>query len=157
MRVKDARQTFLGTWIRNIIEGNAILVYGNGNQIRDYNYVDDVIDALLLVADSDEASGEIYNLGGDPISLKATAELLLKVLGNGRYKCVPFPKDRKTIDIGDYYGHFGKIQTKLGWQPKTSLRVGLKKTLEYYEKFYEYYWDAGADTSIQPSFTDAVR
>lgn len=161
MRVKDARQTFLGIWIRNLIEGKAILVYGDGTQIRDYNYVDDVIDALLLAADSDDANGEIYNLGGDPISLKATAESLLQVFGKGTYESVPFPKDRKIIDIGDYYGNYRKIHSKLGWQPKTPLHIGMQRTLKYYEQFYEYYWDTRADTCdhtrCKPSCTDAVR
>jgi UDP-glucose 4-epimerase len=141
MRVKDARQTFLGIWLRRIIEGKPILVFGDGKQIRDFNYVDDVINALLLAATSEDANGEIYNLGADdPINLKNTAELLLKVNGAGSYEIVPFPTDRKVIDIGDYYGDYRKLHSNLEWKPVTPLAEGLKRTLDFYKQFYKHYW-----------------
>lgn len=142
MRVKDARQTFLGIWIRRIIEGKPILVFGDGKQIRDFNYVDDVVSAMLLAAQSDDATGEIFNLGADdPINLKDTAELLIKIFGKGSYDIVPFPVDRKIIDIGDYYADYRKIRSKLSWKPVVGLEDGLRKTVEYYCKDYAHYWD----------------
>ena len=141
MRVKDARQTFLGIWIRRLIEGDPILVFGDGLQLRDYNYVDDVIDALLMSAASERANGEIFNLGAaGPISLKETAEQLTRVYGRGSYEIVPFPEERKVIDIGDYYGNYDKIMNILGWKPKTSLADGFRKTLDFHERFSKYYW-----------------
>ena len=141
MRVKDARQTFLGIWIRRLIEGDPILVFGDGLQLRDFNYVDDVIDALLITAASEKANGDIFNLGADdPVSLKETAEQLTRVYGSGSYEVVPFPQERKIIDIGDYYGNYDKIKDLLGWEPKTSLAEGLRATVEYYEHYSEYYW-----------------
>lgn len=142
MRVKDARQTFLGIWIRRLIEGAPILVFGDGLQLRDFNYVDDVIDALLIAAASDRANGEIFNLGADdPISLKDTAEQLTQVHGGGSYEIVPFPEERKVIDIGDYYGNYDKISNILGWKPKTSLADGLRTTLKFHERFSKHYWE----------------
>lgn len=144
MRVKDARQTFLGIWIRNLIEGKPILVFGDGNQVRDFNFVDDAVDAILLTALSDDANGQIYNLGADdPISLEALAQLLVEIKGSGTYELVPFPEDRKNIDIGDYYGDYRKIRSRLGWRPRTSLEDGLTKTLGFYTEFGKYYWDSG--------------
>jgi UDP-glucose 4-epimerase len=146
MRVKDARQTFLGIWIRRLIEGNPILVFGDGKQVRDFNYVDDAVDAFLLAAESEDANGEIYNLGADdPINLKDTAELLIKINGSGTYEMVPFPEDRKVIDIGDYYGDYRKIRSRLGWKPAITLEDGLKKTLDFYYKFHEHYWEVDYD------------
>jgi UDP-glucose 4-epimerase len=140
MRIKDARQTFLGVWIRDILRGEPLKVFGDGKQIRDFNYVDDVIDALLRAAVSDQSSGQIYNLGADdPISLKNTAELLIEIYGAGSYEIVPFPDDRKVIDIGDYYADYRRIRSQLGWKPSTSLADGLKKTLEYYGHHYKKY------------------
>jgi UDP-glucose 4-epimerase len=141
MRVVDARQTFLGIWIRRLLEGQPIVIFGTGGQLRDFNYVDDVVDALLLVALAKEANGEIFNLGHDrPVSLRETAELLIELNGKGAYQAVPFPADRQAIDIGDYYGDFGKIRRCLGWTPSTSLQKGLRHTLEYYERHAAHYW-----------------
>ncbi len=140
MRIKDARQTFLGIWIRRVIEGEPFLVYGDGQQRRDFNYVDDVTDALLAAAASEKANGEIYNLGADdPLSLKDTAQLLVDTLGKGSYEIVPFPEERKIIDIGDYYGSHDKISGHLGWKPRIGLKEGLHKTLEYYQDYSRHY------------------
>jgi UDP-glucose 4-epimerase len=142
MRVKDARQTFLGIWIRRLIEGKPILVFGDGKQVRDFNYVDDVVDALLRAAASEDANGEIYNLGADdPITLKDTAELLIELNGSGSYEIVPFPADRKIIDIGDYYGDYRKIRARLSWKPATPLTEGLKRSLAYYHENHAHYWE----------------
>jgi nucleoside-diphosphate-sugar epimerase len=142
MRVKDARQTFLGIWIRRLIEGKPLLVYGDGKQVRDFNYVDDVVEALLLVAGREEANGEVYNLGADdPMTLRDTAELLVAVNDHGTYDIVPFPADRKVIDIGDYYGDYRTIRSRLGWRPRTPLLEGLRKTLAYYRQHAARYWE----------------
>jgi UDP-glucose 4-epimerase len=141
MRVKDARQTFLGLWIKQLIKGEEIKVFGDGKQLRDFNYVDDVIEALVCAVTNEKAYGEIFNLGdSSPISLKDLAELLIEINGKGSYSIVPFPPDRKKIDIGDYYADYTKIKKTLGWEPKVSLREGLTKTLEYYRKFGHHYW-----------------
>lgn len=140
LRIKDARQTFLGIWVRLLLENKPFLIYGDGKQIRDYNYVDDVVDALILVALSEKANGQIYNLGDDsPISLNDTASILVAENKAGKYEKIPFPADRQNIDIGDFYGDFGKIKTELGWAPKVSFEEGIKRTLNYYRKNIEYY------------------
>lgn len=141
MRVVDARQTFLGIWIRRLLEEQPIVIFGTGGQLRDFNYVDDVVDALLLVASAKEANGQIFNLGHDcPVSLRDTAELLIELNGKGTYELTPFPAERQSIDIGDYYGDFGKIRRCLGWTPSTSLQKGLRSTLEFYERHAAHYW-----------------
>lgn len=146
MRVKDARQTFLGIWIRYIIEGAPIQVFGDGKQVRDFNYVEDVVEALLSCAASEDSNGQIFNLGADdPINLLDTAKLLVEVAGTGSYDIVPFPRDRKNIDIGDYYADYRKIRSKLGWKPKTDLRDGLTKTLQYFHEHGSHYWNDNSD------------
>jgi nucleoside-diphosphate-sugar epimerase len=142
MRVKDARQTFLGIWIKNLIDGNKILVFGDGKQIRDFNYVDDVVTAILLAAQSKDANGMIFNLGADdPINLEDTAKMMIEISGQANYELVPFPSDRKVIDIGDYYADYRKIRSKLGWQPKVPLKEGLQLSIDYYKKFNRHYWE----------------
>jgi UDP-glucose 4-epimerase len=143
MRVKDARQTFLGIWIRRLIEGQPLQVYGDGKQIRDFNFVDDVVDALLLAAESDHSNGQSFNLGSpDPISLADLAKLMVEIAGAGSFEFVPFPPDVKQIDIGDYFADYGRILTTLGWQPTTSLRDGLTQTLQYYRNHAPHYWSS---------------
>ena len=142
MRVKDARQTFLGIWIRQLIEQKPIQVFGSGEQRRDFNFVSDVVDALLLAAASDTANGQVFNLGHrEHVSLKELAEMLMRISGSGRYQLIPFPQDRKAIDIGDYYSDFVKIESTLGWSPQITLADGLKSTLDYYRQNRAHYWD----------------
>jgi UDP-glucose 4-epimerase len=141
MRVKDARQTFLGYWLRQVILGEELLVFGDGTQRRDFNYVDDAVRALLLAATRDEAVGQIYNLGDDEVlSLLELAELLVKTNGAGSYRVVPFPEDRKAIDIGDYYSDFTKIREELGWQPRVGVEEGLRRSLAFYRESGGAYW-----------------
>jgi len=140
MRVKDARQTFLGIWIKNLVEGRQIDVWGDGLQVRDFNYVDDVTDAMLLTALSQQSNGQTYNLGSpERINLKDLAALMIKVHGRGEYEVIPFPEDRKPIDIGDYYADYGKIRNVLHWNPRLSLEAGLTRTLQYYYQFMHEY------------------
>jgi UDP-glucose 4-epimerase len=133
MRVKDARQTFLGIWIRLLVEGRPFEVW-DGAQLRDFTYVDDAVDALLAAA-GPEANGATFNLGGEaPVSLKQLADILIEVNGGGEYVLRPYPADRKRIDIGDYYANSGRIQRALGWTPRVNLRQGLEHTLDYYRR-----------------------
>jgi UDP-glucose 4-epimerase len=141
MRVCDARQTFLGLWLRLIVEGKELQIYGDGRQVRDFNYVDDVVDGFLRAAADDEANGQVYNLGSDePINLLHLAHLLVQISGKGSYRLVPWPENRKRIDIGDYYGDYRKIHGKLGWYPRISLKEGLARSLQYYEAHHQQYW-----------------
>lgn len=138
MRIKDARQTFVGIWIRLLLEQQPFEVWG-GEQLRDFNFVDDVVDAFLMAANSEDANGQIFNLGAsDVVSLTDLADLLVKDC-EGEYIVKSFPEERKKIDIGDYYSDFALIQKKLGWSPKTSLDEGLKETLEFYKKNMDRY------------------
>jgi UDP-glucose 4-epimerase len=141
MLVKHNRQTFLGWLIRLAMDDEEIQIFGDGQQLRDFNYVDDVMDALLRAATNDAANGHAFNLGGNqPISLLSLVELLIEVCGTGRYRLVPFPPERKAIDIGDYYGNYFKAQQVLGWEPRTPLREGLERTVAFYRKNGEHYW-----------------
>lgn len=141
MRVKDDHQNFLGWWIRLLLEGKELPVYGDGRRIRDFNHVDDVVEALLLAMTNPAANGQVYNLGAEPIRLVELAEVLIRLNGSGAYRMLPFPKNRSKIDIGDYAGDYAKIKRQLGWEPQISLEKGLLQTLEYYRKFGKNYYE----------------
>ncbi|RPJ05863.1 MAG: NAD-dependent epimerase/dehydratase family protein [Deltaproteobacteria bacterium] len=139
MRVRDARQTFLGIWVRLLIARKPFDVW-EGHQLRDFTYVDDVVDALLIAAERDEADGQVFNLGGEcAISLKDLADLLIEVNGGGDYRIRSFPPERKGIDIGDYYADFSRIRSVLDWRPKVPLKEGLARTLKFYCQYLKYY------------------
>lgn len=139
MRIKDTRQTFLGIWVRILLTGKPFEVW-DGGQLRDFTYVDDAVEAMLLAAASEDANGEIFNLGGEcAIGLKDLAELLVQVNGGGEYTVRSFPSDRKSIDIGDYYADFSHIRSVLGWKPEVPLREGLARTLDYYRENVQHY------------------
>lgn len=133
MRIKDARQTFLGVWIKRVLANEPIEIWGDGLQVRDFNYIDDVVDAMLLAAANDQANGQIYNLGSaETINLLDLAARLVDLNGQGECRLVPFPPERQVIDIGDYYSDYSLIRRKLGWEPRVRLDEGLRRTLEYY-------------------------
>jgi nucleoside-diphosphate-sugar epimerase len=139
MRIKDARQTFLGVWIRMVLEGKPFEVWG-GEQLRDFTYVDDCVEAMLTAAASPKADGRVYNLGGNSIiSLAELAETLTRTWGRGEYTVRDFPEERKKIDIGDYYANDTRIREELGWKPSVSLQDGLERTLTYFFARLEKY------------------
>jgi UDP-glucose 4-epimerase len=141
MRVKDDRQTFLGTWLRLAVEGEELLVFGDGTQQRDFTYVDDAVEAFLLAGASAEADGEVFNVGGEPpVSLGELADVLVGLAGAGSWRLVPFPDERRTIDIGDYFADDSKIRSLLGWEPRVGLREGLERSLAFYREHGADYW-----------------
>jgi UDP-glucose 4-epimerase len=142
MRVRDARQTFLGIWLRRALEGEEILVYGDGSQRRDLTYIDDAVAGFLLAAARDTTNGRVYNLGGDGhVSLLELAEVVVSAAGSGTVTTIPFPADRKSIDIGDFYADWSAIERDLGWRPTVGINDGVRRTLEYYREHGTHYWD----------------
>lgn len=144
MLIRHNRQTAIGWLIRLAVEGKPIDIFGDGQQRRDFNYVDDVVEAILLAATNPAAEGEIFNLGGDPVSLRDTVELLVEVAESlGGYRLVPFPPERKAIDIGDVYTDYAKIARTLGWHPHTTLREGLTRSVAFYRAHFRDYVPEG--------------
>ncbi|GAA5526276.1 NAD-dependent epimerase/dehydratase family protein [Herpetosiphon gulosus] len=141
MLVRHARQTALGWFVRQALDDEVISIYGDGEQQRDYTYVDDAVEAFLLAAINPAADGQVFNLGGpEPISHLRLISTLTDVAGTGSYRLVPFPPEKARIDIGSVYSDYSRIQAVLGWQPTTSLRQGLEYTVNFYREFREAYW-----------------
>lgn len=139
MRIKDARQTFVGIWIRRLLEGKPFEVWG-GTQLRDFNYVDDVVEAFLAAAVDSKAVGRAFNLGSsEVVSLRALAELLVRLNGGGHFETREYPEERKKIDIGDYYSDYQAIRQALRWEPRVALQEGLARTLAYFRENWRDY------------------
>lgn len=132
-------QGFMGWFIRQAMEGEEILLFGDGSQLRDPIYVDDALDAFLRAGLCPEADGCVLNLGGPPVSLRHIAETLLRITGCGSLRAVPFPEERKTIDIGSYYGDYSRAEKLLGWRPQVGLEEGLRRTVDYYRLYKKEY------------------
>jgi len=138
--IKHNRQGFIGWFIRLAIEDQEIQIYGDGSQLRDLVYVDDVVDAFLRAGASEACNGEVFNVGGNgPISLRDLAELLLEVAGTGRVRYVDWPEDRKAIDIGGFYADSTKFRRTAGWTGQVDLRDGLTRTVGFYREHLDHY------------------
>ena len=146
MRVKDDRQTFLGVWFMRLLSGQPLRVFGDGLQLRDFNYVDDAVDALMLCAQDPAADGQVFNLGApdDRINLRDLAAMMVEVHGGGDWEIVPFPPERKAIDIGSYYSNSQRIARTLGWGSSVPLREGIERTLRYFDEHRSHYWTPSA-------------
>ncbi len=122
-------------FIGRVLAGNNITIYGEGNQMRDYIYIEDLIEAMLISNASPESIGKVYNVGsGKPHQFKEMAEKITKVIGIGDIKHVEFPKNAAKSEVGDIYLDIGKIKEELGWEPSTKLEDGIRKTIAYYKK-----------------------
>jgi UDP-glucose 4-epimerase len=139
-QMRHARQGVLNWFVRQVIDGEMIRIYGEGSQVRDTNYVDDVVEAMLLAMAHPETDGQVYNLGGEPFSLVEFVEELIRRNRGGEYQLVQFPGELKSIEIGDYVASHEKFSALTGWQPRVSLAEGLDRTLAYYRTCKEHYW-----------------
>jgi UDP-glucose 4-epimerase len=138
--IRHPRQGFIGWFVRQAVLGETIQLFGDGTQKRDFDYVDDVVDAFLRAGAMDAADGQVFNLGGEsPVSLLELARTMIEIAGHGSCTLVPFPPDRKRIDIGDFYADATKIRKTLGWAPRVPLREGLERTIEYYRRHQDRY------------------
>jgi UDP-glucose 4-epimerase len=143
MLVKNNRQTALGWLIRQAMDGEEITIFGDGSQLRDFTFVDDVVEAMLIAGANDAANGQVFNLGGiEPISMRDVTHLLVESAGSGSYRLVPFPPERKIIDIGSIYVDDTKIRRVLGWEPRIDMREGLARSVAFYRQHREHYWAA---------------
>lgn len=143
LRIADARQTFLGIWMRRLLENEPFEVWG-GAQLRDLAFVDDVTRAFLMAAEqagSPEVAGHVFNLGGaPPVSLLKLADLVIAANGGqGSFSTREFPADRAPIDIGSYHADDHAFRAATRWAPLTTLEDGLRISLDWYrERMSDY-------------------
>ncbi len=141
--IKHNRQGFIGWFIRLAIEDREIQVFGDGSQMRDFVFVDDVADAFLRAGANDACDGEVFNVGGlEPIAHTDLVALLLDVAGTGRARYVPWPPEQKQIDIGSFYSDSSKFAAATGWTPQVALRDGFRRTIAFYRAHLPQYLEA---------------
>jgi UDP-glucose 4-epimerase len=143
--IRHNRQGFIGWFIRLAVEGKEIQIYGDGSQLRDFVFVDDVVDAFLRAGATDAVNGDVFNVGGlEPISHRDLVELLIGTAGSGSVRYVEWPPEKKAIDIGSFYSDSTKFRTAVGWHPEINLREGLRRTVEYYRQHLPNYLENGS-------------
>lgn len=137
--IRNARQGVLGWFINRAVTGAAIELFDGGEQLRDLNYVDDVVDAFLIAGETEATYGRFLNLSGPAVTLKAFAEKAVSISGEGSIKAVTFPPDKKQIDIGDYYGSSREFEMLTGWAPRRGLEEGITRTIAFYRRHWNDY------------------
>jgi len=139
-QIQHSKFGILNWFIGLILKNDKIKIFGDGAQLRDYTYVDDMVDAFLLAGMRPEAVGKTYNVtAGDRIKFVDMVEKLIEIAGQGEYELVPWPEEYKKIEVGDFVADGSKIKDELGWQPKTDFADGLKQTFEYYRNNLDHY------------------
>ena len=139
-RIRDDFQGFLPIFVRRALLDQPIQVFGEGEQLRDCLYVDDVVECLLRAALAPEVTGEVFNVGNDEhLSLREIAESVIAAAGSGRVEFVPWPDDRDAIDIGSYFGDSSKAKRMLDWSPETRFVDGIVRTVDFFRRHLDWY------------------
>jgi nucleoside-diphosphate-sugar epimerase len=141
--IAHSRQGFTGWFVRLALEDRALTLYGDGTQRRDFLYVDDAVEALIRTALADAPAGSVFNVAGaEVVSLADVARKMCAISGRGHVELVPFPEERRAIDIGDFYADGSRLTELLDWRPAVQLDEGLRKTFAYYADRWRAYVDA---------------
>lgn len=139
-QMRHPRQGVFGWFVRQALDDAPLLVFGDGRQVRDAVYVDDVVEALCRAGASEAADGEAFNLGASPVALVEFAEAVVRAAGRGRVELRPYPESSRRVEVGDYVADTSKIRQRLGWRPAVSLEEGLARTVAFYERERAHYW-----------------
>ena len=131
----------LNWFIRKAIDDEPIPVFGDGRILRDFLFVDDLVNCFLKAATCKKAYGEVFNVGtGVPVNFVELAEKIVQIAGTGKVAFTEFTQERKEVEPGDYYTNISKIRRIVNWEPETSLEEGLRKTIAFYRKYKKEYW-----------------
>jgi UDP-glucose 4-epimerase len=142
-QMKHSQYGVVNWFVRQALDGEPIRVFGSGRIFRDFVYVDDCVDALLVAAACDRAVGEVFNVGWDrPTSFLDLARTLERLCDGCTWHFAPFSPERAAQEPGDFYSDITKIRSVVGWEPRTTLEDGLRQTLAYYRRHRDHYWAA---------------
>jgi UDP-glucose 4-epimerase len=142
-QMKHSRYGVVNWFVRVALDGGTIKVFGKGDLMRDFLYIDDAVDAILLSALREEAVGEVFNVGRDePSNFLELAEKIVEIAGTGNWEFAPFSRERALQEPGHFYSDITKIREALGWTPRTGLEEGLRRTIDFYRENRDRYWSA---------------
>jgi UDP-glucose 4-epimerase len=140
-QMKSSGYSMINWFIRQAMDKQIITVYGEGKQLRDYIFIDDLINGIVTAATDAKTDGQTYNLGsGVPTSFRQMAETIIQVVGAGELKQIPWPKNYDNFETGDFYADISSITSAIDWKPAIALTDGIQQTVDYYTKHKQHYW-----------------
>lgn len=135
LRMKKQEYNIFNYFIELALQKGVLKVYGDGSQIRDYIFIEDVVNAFLAGGINKAANGEVFNVGsGVGTAFIEAAKTIVKVVGKGRIEQISWPKQAQNLETGDYIADITKIKKVLGWEPKYSLTNGIKETVSWFKQ-----------------------
>jgi len=139
-QIRHSKYCMINWFIRQAMDDQTITIFGDGSQVRDYIFIDDLAEAFIRAAATDACSGQVFNIGsGTGITFKAMAETIIQTVKSGKIIHVPWPGSYVNVETGDYVSDITKISGCLGWQPGIDLQEGIARTFAYYKKFQSHY------------------
>jgi UDP-glucose 4-epimerase len=139
MALNIPEQGVLGHFFRHALLGEDIEVFGDGRQLRDPVYVDDITEVCLLAGGQNGLAKTSMNVGGLAALPLAEMARILAAEGGGQVRFRPFPEGHKSIDIGSFSTDNSLIRDALGWQPRIPFEEGARRTLAYYREHRDHY------------------
>ena len=139
-QIKHSKYSLVGWFIRQAIDNNTIKIFGDGNQYRDYIYADDIIEAIFHCVLRKDSNGQIFNLGsGVAVQFREMAEIVIETIGLGKLEFIPWPDNYEKIETGTTLPDITKLKKISGFSPQVNLKTGIKRTYDYYKKYYDQY------------------
>ena len=139
-QIKHNKYSLVGWFIKEAMDNHEINIYGDGDQYRDYIFIDDIVDGLVAVGLCTKCAGEVYNLGyGESVMFKDMVHMIVDIVGSGKIKHIKWPEDYELVETGHFKVCVGKLSTLIDWKPKYSLHEGIIKTYEYYKEYRDNY------------------
>jgi nucleoside-diphosphate-sugar epimerase len=140
-QMKHSKYGILNWFIRLALEGKPLTIFGDGLQRRDYIFNEDLAEAAVCLALTPGVAGQVYNLGsGMGTPFIEMAQLVAEAVPGTEVHKVEWPTDRYFVETGDYIGDITKITNVSPWQPKTSIREGIARTVDFYRQHRQEYW-----------------
>lgn len=144
-QMRHANANVANWFVRLAMDRIPIPLYGTGQTLRDFVYVDDCVDAILRLATCPDAIGQTFNIGSErPTSFIELAETIVAEVGHGSWTHTPYSTERSVCEPGDFYCSTARVRGVVGWSPRTPLAAGVRQTIEYYRGNREHYWEPAA-------------
>jgi UDP-glucose 4-epimerase len=141
-QIKHGKYSVVGWFVRLAMEGKEITIFGDGRQMRNYIYIDDIVEAFIRCGATSATDGQLYLLGScEDTEFRTMTRLVVQVVGRGSIRHVGWPENYERAETGGVVVDISKLRNAIVWEPKVPLLEGISRTFEYYSEFREMYVD----------------